>query len=571
MSKSIKITPEFVKQFIYSTMLNKLPNHIQLISTTDESASNSNVYIYNKDNNKYIIKNTYCNERIAHVITEYKIYNYLNILRYLNVCDTIIINYDSALYQNSSIKQTNFLMFNETASNDYTIKSLYNLLDDINNITDIDIVNVYLNKIIPALLFQLTYTLECLVRAKVKHNDLHLYNILVFIHNDNNIISNPDNFSDDKLKYDKYIVTPRSESNYFGPLNMKNIYDEHRKEKNINQETKTYYVPNYGFKIKIFDFDWSCSYNINNEPIINNTELYINSFTSSTFKYSNITSINNIPNEYIDLLYLYIKIFEQIYNIKLHTLNNNILYYNIFYYIFIKFIHDGDDDKYINPIDVNSITLTDVYNLMRHIFNDTSLDITIINYLIEYYKNHMLSLLINKQTNEIMYTSYLNVNKYDKAYKYIPSIYEILSVIFTNDNYINYTYKRDNINNKFNIANINTILWKDNHDIFFNNILHKLYILLTNKTISGRIVARKRIKFELKKQTKNGYLVDKVINYMHPLIVKDNINSNEISRIAKTIPNLKYNNDNNTVNLYPNNNENTNNMSFSNKIIFINL
>lgn len=536
MSKSIKITPEFVKQFIYSIKLNKLPDHIKLISKSEDSSSNSNVYIYNKDNNNYIIKNylniTSNNEHL----TEYKIYNYLNILRYLNVCDTIIINYDCAVYQNTSIKQINFLMFNETASDDYTIKSLYNLLYDINNIIDINIVNVYLDKIIPALLFQLTYTLECLVRAKVKHNDLHLDNILVFIHKDN-IIDNPDNFTDNKLKYDKYIVTPRSDFNYFGLSNTKEIYDEHRKEKNINQGTNEYYVPNYGFKIKIFDFDRSCLYNINNVRISIFPEKFQHIMQPNiNFYFLNNITQNDLPNEYIDFIYVYLQIFRKINNI-LNKINYNKIYDNIFTYIFYEF------NK--NEANINNLLL------------DINEESNKLEKLIDFNYNSM---------TKFYKLCFLDVIKYSLAYKFIPSVYEILSVIFSdNNNYFNFTSEQNNINNTFNINNIKNKLWKQSTENEINKTTIK------TKDTNTRQAARKRIKFELENPSTSGYLVDKMIEYMKPLYVEDTINPYKTNYNASNNINLEYNNDNNTVNLYSNNNANTNNMSFSNKIIFINL
>lgn len=314
-NRSVKLTEDFVRKFMYiidNNMVDRLPS-IELISKSAKTGSGSNVYLYTQNSNNYIIKVT---DDYGHgfnnVETEMKIYNYLNTLSILKVCDHIVLNYDSAIYTNK-LNQKTFLMVNQTYTSDERIKSLLSFINSIRKNINDDNIFTYLREVIPTLLFQLMYTLECLVRAKVKHNDLHLGNVLVFI-NSNNIINRPENFTDDKLKYNKYIVTSRTDNDYFGPSIFKDLYMRERNIHNIDKETITYYVPDYGFKIKIFDFDRSCIYDNNNIPEIFNNTFYSRKnvhnmpIYNDTYNY-NVRYVNTIPYEYIDLYKIFISIF----------------------------------------------------------------------------------------------------------------------------------------------------------------------------------------------------------------------------------------------------------------------
>jgi len=355
------------------------------------TASKALVYEYKQGTHNYIIKAMAGMRNINalnHVITEVKIYNYVNTLQILKVCDHIVLHYDAAIYQDRFENKT-FLMVNETSVDGEEVVSLENFINNISR--DGNNVDTYMSKVLPTLLFKLMYTLECLVRAKVKHNDLHLGNVLVF-KSKTNIIIEPTEFTLDKLKYDKYVVTSRTNDDYFGPDNDndKALYKSAREPKNIYQKTVTYYVPDYGFKIKIFDFDRSCVYDKNNKLVIYDDKIYNTPIQHTKYiDYKCIMygtnkrfySDNTIPYEYIDLY----KIFGYILNtisIKKHQ-NYNSLIDKLF----------GTDKNnimkklYNEPYSYNNIEnypnffeKETVYELLTHIFNSSDTDYSIFNF-----------------------------------------------------------------------------------------------------------------------------------------------------------------------------------------------
>jgi len=450
--KAKKLTEQFVLLFMkkfYDKI--QLPNNLKIISGGD-TGSNAKVYKYTQEDNNYIIKVFTENSelKLDHVITEVKIYNYLNALRILKVCNHIVLHNDCAIYQDKDNKKT-LLMLNETLTKDEEVVSLRDFIRihvANNNIT-------YMEKILPTLLFQLMYTLECLVRAKVKHNDLHLGNVLVFIDN-TNIITNPHEFEDSKLKYDKYVVTSRIKADYFGPdiESYKTLYASNREKQNIDQDTITYYVPDYGFKIKVFDFDRSCVYDKDNKSIIFNDNFYNTKFTNEydNYMYSMIESEpksyyhNNIPFEYIDL-------------------------YTVFKYI----LHDISKYGISTPMSI-------YYN-----YNYISIQI--------------FSATINIIDSYFDYEYYRNFPTFFKK----KTVYELLTYIFGNTTDSNYSIfnftklvpDKTKIHNTFKIANI-TKIWGKTDGIDPQPLLSEPQIT-TYKTIMSRVEKT------LKKRNKSNY------------------------------------------------------------------
>lgn len=532
--KPIKLTDKFIKNLIYSisyiSFIKQSNTQIKLKLISSGTSSGAQIYLYNQDNNNYVIKFIciYSHRIKLEIINEYKIYNYLNMLRYLNVCDNIILNYDSAIYTNTNYDNVKykkcFVMVNETYTANETCITLYTFLNNLKQINNTKL-EIYLKQIIPTLLFQLTYTLECLVRVKAIHNDLHLNNILVFINN-NNIIDKPENFTIDNLKYNKYILKPRAPFNYFGPDNVKHIKNKYNIQTNNNEHT--YLVPDYGFKIKIFDFDNSSIYNINNKPVFSN---------------------NNSINEYNDMLNVFINIIKFIINIinnkKLHksTLDVNSTsnppifekYYYHYYVYVIRYILN--DYIYL----INSINNIVPYSTQSEFIK------TVI-----YTKNYNdvidENIKIFNNINDLMPSNSINYNNYVHAYKYIPSVYSILTTIFYNTNskndYINFKYNETKssykIINTFNIDYINNKLWKLNKN---NNIMHRLYDIINNMFTLNK-TKRNTASYIIKSKIFNNKS-DDFIKYIIPLNVIDNkpINAIPNINIKPNSINLNYNND----------------------------
>jgi len=518
-NKSVKLTPGFVIKFMNYVLRKRTLSHdIKMISNDSDSSSGSKVYLYTQDRYNYIIKVTGGRNimHLNHVITELLIYNYLYALNTLNICDHIIYNYDSAIYQNPNPRA--FLMINQTNNNDETVLSLYKFLKNIKdsikkNMINIENITTYLHKIIPTLLFQLMYTLECLVRAKVKHNDLHLGNVLVFIDN-TNIITNPNEFEDSKLKYDKYVVSSRIKADYFGPdiESYKTLYASNREKQNIDQDTITYYVPDYGFKIKVFDFDRSCVYDKDNKPVLFN-KVFLNETSTKTqdFKYNYHKSydfINTTPFEYVDLYKVFCNIFDRnkILFTKTTTINTDKTNANFiafekklfnttiksFMREYTKYIiktRNGAKELVCSYfIDTKQYKLMfehkTVYEQLISIFNDTS-DVTSIFYF------GSPSLANNSQKHKI-----------HKTYE-IDNIKSLVHIPTTHNN----------ANTIKNVNNSNTAI------ISLNNIIKASVV--RRGTSSSSHSARRTIKRQLSKGSPTFSLTE-LIKIIHPLIVTDN-------------------------------------------------
>ena len=142
-----------------------------------------------------------------------------------------------------------------TETNDNT-RQLYTVSHFLKNILEF----IPLKKqkiIILVLLFQIIYTLEVFNRVGLKHNDLHIKNVFIQVHNKNIIDSTNDKY------FNKYIVDDYS-----------------------------YLIPNIGLSIRIFDFDRSCKHDNGVYPIYKSIksslikrleEIHINCYENKTF------------------------------------------------------------------------------------------------------------------------------------------------------------------------------------------------------------------------------------------------------------------------------------------------
>ena len=172
-----------------------------------------------------------------------------------------------------------FAMINETATEGETIPFMSFLK------------RYYKNKnfkeIIYNLLFQLLYTLECFNRMSMKHNDLHLSNIMVILKKKNLTNSKPP----DKF-YRKFIYT-----------------DKKGKEIPL-------YLPNIGIEIRIFDFDRSCKYK--------KTKLSQKIYSKFVEKDTHQNCTENKYGDTYRLLYLLHKYFTDIYSTTKNIIRSNI-------------------------------------------------------------------------------------------------------------------------------------------------------------------------------------------------------------------------------------------------------
>lgn len=326
------------------SLFNDKNHNIRIISDIDDSGSNSKVILYehSKSKENFIIKEsfpkkTFSLNGLAHVIIESQIYKHLSVLPLLNITPCIYKGFDVVKIIKPD-NSKNLLMLNETGSTEAKIISLESLLfiiiDDhelikfVNN-TEI-IIDILKNKIyqyvIPNILFQFLYTMECLNNIKFKHNDLHPGNILIEF-NKNNILNNDYVINN----YNKFILTKK---NKFYNFNIDNIDINNKFETdNTNYPDKQeYLVPDIGINIKIFDFDTSILFNNHQEPSIICDNIYSKQlpFNETQYLYQ-ITppnkKNNTIPNNIDDI---YSNIVFSILNI-INVPKEYIIYYKKFY------------------------------------------------------------------------------------------------------------------------------------------------------------------------------------------------------------------------------------------------
>ena len=144
-----------------------------------------------------------------------KIYKDLNITR-LDITKLFIM-INETTYDTTS----NTITFDEFLSKNYYFKDKKNA-DLLEKNYKQKKISILIN-----ILFQIVYTLNVFNSIKLKHNDLHLKNILIIVRNNNSLNNNEDEFT------------------------REYIFD-------IKNDTYSVYLPNIGLDVRIFDFDRSC-------------------------------------------------------------------------------------------------------------------------------------------------------------------------------------------------------------------------------------------------------------------------------------------------------------------------
>jgi hypothetical protein len=326
--------------------------NIRVISNFDDSGSNSRVLLYthNKSQQNFIIKHTLPNKNfgLKHVIIESDIYKHLSLLPLLNITPCIYKGFDVVKFKNedkSKGNEDNLLMLNETGNNNTKIYSLEIFLQWLSDLSELknklqmqggedEQLKFKIYKyIVPNILFQFLYTMECLNNIKFKHNDLHPGNILIEF-NDENILKEDYVIN----KYNEYIITKKDIFYNFNINNDTLNYLFNSKNLQYSNEKK-YNLPDIGINIKIFDFDNSILFNEKNESTLLCKRMYRTDLTfyeKKKYKSQTIpTNIKNntIPNNIDDI---YGNIIFQLFNTIIgkipDTLKNN--YKDLFNKIF---------------------------------------------------------------------------------------------------------------------------------------------------------------------------------------------------------------------------------------------
>lgn len=248
-------------------------DNVTILSNPEDSASNSVVFKLTSDTNQYILKITGLKKikgNNSPPDTERKNYSIMNKLVFKNITPHVFT------LANSSKKEILLDTVNPILRSKLkdifssNIKYIYPIITETSdNTRNLYTVSHFLKKIIEflpfekqkiiilILLFQIIYTLEVFNRVGLKHNDLHIKNIFIQVHNKNIIDSNYDEY------FNKYIV-----------------------------DDYTYFIPNIGLSIRIFDFDRTCKHDngifpsyksIKSTLMPNLEDLHINCDENKTF------------------------------------------------------------------------------------------------------------------------------------------------------------------------------------------------------------------------------------------------------------------------------------------------
>lgn len=248
-------------------------DNVTILSNPEDSASNSVVFKLTSNTNQYILKITGLKKikgNNSPPDTERKNYSIMNKLVFKNITPHVFTLANSSKKEilldevnpvlrsklkdifSSNIKYI-YPIITETSDNTRNLYTVSHFLKKIIQILTFE----KQKKIILILLFQIIYTLEVFNRVGLKHNDLHIKNIFIQVHNKNIIDSNYDEY------FNKYIV-----------------------------DDYTYFIPNIGLSIRIFDFDRTCKHDngvfpsyksIKSTLIKNLEELHINCDENKTF------------------------------------------------------------------------------------------------------------------------------------------------------------------------------------------------------------------------------------------------------------------------------------------------
>lgn len=407
-----KTIDEIIEILKRNNEYNELDTNIKLISNITSSASGSFVYLYSHKNKNYIIKiagykTLFSKIIINNVIVENKIYNYLNLLYFMDVCPHFFYNYSATGFINNKNELSRLMLFNETRT---SYENITNLLDTINKYIN----NVqFMNIVLPILLFQIIYTLECFSRMKLKHNDLHLGNIMILI-DKKNILQSDFNVEE----YTKYIIPHRTDNDFFGD---NNDYYNLWKSKNKDNGDKEYIIPNIGFKVRIYDFDRSILYNENNKPIIYDNKIYNTKKNHKNHKhliynYDLTLNMNTIPCDLVDIT----KVLSALYNEKI--IDTSITIQKIYDTLYIKLYKsffkksNVDNYNYVNlsvyntisyrPYDMIYLNDYEIHNPnnleILNFFDSTNKNVTKVYDMknINIYWNNALKIIINKYSSK---------------------------------------------------------------------------------------------------------------------------------------------------------------------------
>lgn len=201
----------------YPDLLNrKTYNSIEKISKQDSTLSGSDVYkVFNKKGSGFVLKLTHVDKDIFYndnslPATEIKMYKTMNALVTNNVTPHVFTIMDSI-----KVKRADSTLGGKIPKDKYGTYAMFvesNLKED--NITTLaDLIFVFLSTEPPAdetqkkqkhsilnLLFQIIYTIKAFNMIGLKHNDLHLGNILILL-----------NTPSDKVTHNKYVLTDDTE------------------------------------------------------------------------------------------------------------------------------------------------------------------------------------------------------------------------------------------------------------------------------------------------------------------------------------------------------------------------
>lgn len=236
----------------------------------------------------------------------------------------------------------------------YKITNLKSLLEyfctNIHSLNYNHVVSILYN-----ILFQIVYSICTLSKYNINHNDLRTENIL---------LQNGYDYKSNDV--DQYTIT------------INHI------KSNKDKETINFYVPNYGFKIKIIDFGLSSSDTINN----------LQNPCSELFELTDDAGIYNIFSEIYDLHCIINEIYIELYGIFKHSyicdfmeqivkkkyigINKNNKYINEYWRLGFPFTIKNFIEKSNDPL-LNSIQLN--YNQNNILVVDNELKNNLIQYI----------------------------------------------------------------------------------------------------------------------------------------------------------------------------------------------
>lgn len=231
----------------------KIINDFKFIDYLRFGTKNKGIYILIDDNIKYI----------------FKIIPYLTDINIIEEITNSLIENKICIHFNYYIGSINnhFLLKNQKAIiyeyiqpwiyNEFKIISVFELFA--NKVIYFLMKKEFFNNVIYNIIFQVLYSLKCLEKYRINHNDLNLGNIL--LQNDFNNINT----------FDKYTIN-----------------------------NKSFFVPNYGFRIKIIDYGVSCGDNNKNSETVGLEFCGIYGIYSKY--YDTHKFLNGIYNSYIYLL-----------------------------------------------------------------------------------------------------------------------------------------------------------------------------------------------------------------------------------------------------------------------------